>query len=570
MSYNESISFSHYLKESMRLNFQKPSLKNGPDASLESSSSTPSPSNWVPLCLLVTFIFGAYVRFVPTLLTGFPLNDGGLFVDMVHALEENGFRLPHFVSYNGEQIPFAYPPLGFYLAALFERFLGVPVEQFMRFFPPICSTATIPAFWLLARRLTPTDRQAALATLFFSFLPFTFSWQVMGGGLTRAPGYLFGMLTLAAFSQLFQQNTGQSETAQPETTQAGAVPRSTRLVVQCTVLLSLTSLFHAEMIKFVIFSAFLMGLFFGRNFKSALHGVAILCGTAILTAPWWGTVIFYHGMGPFRAAASTGGQGWRGLGNFTNAAAEMLWPLLMLSTLCGAVLLIKRRLYFMPVWFVMLFIVQPRSYRTFAALSLAIMVAVFIEKVLSLRPASRLPFRPLNRIAVCLLAFYAISNAYILSMSALVGSTLRPDERAALAWPKTHTPAKARFLILPYGLWANDQYSEWFPTMARRVSIATVQGTEWLPDKAFYKAWQRNTALVACLDKDASCITDWAKAEPQPFDFIYLPLPLQTGNPNAWKNAERQLRASSNWEVVYDKSGAIIFKRRQQPLTLYP
>ncbi|MDO9302752.1 MAG: hypothetical protein Q7T89_15305, partial [Anaerolineales bacterium] len=73
--------------------------------------------NWSMLFLFTALLFGAVVRFVPAASNGFPLNDGGMFYTMIRDLQANHYILPQFTSYNFADIPFAYPPLGFYIAA---------------------------------------------------------------------------------------------------------------------------------------------------------------------------------------------------------------------------------------------------------------------------------------------------------------------------------------------------------------------------------------------------------------------------------------------------------------------
>src|SRR3972149_806702 len=49
---------------------------------------------------------------------GLPINDGGMFFAMTEDIRRAGYALPEYTSYNGGAIPFAYSPLGFYLAAV--------------------------------------------------------------------------------------------------------------------------------------------------------------------------------------------------------------------------------------------------------------------------------------------------------------------------------------------------------------------------------------------------------------------------------------------------------------------
>ncbi|MBW3630096.1 MAG: hypothetical protein KY464_12455 [Gemmatimonadetes bacterium] len=68
-----------------------------------------------------------------------------------------------------------------------------------------------------------------------------------------------------------------------------------------------------------------------------------------------------------------------------------------------------------------------------------------------------------------------------------------------MRWIAQTTSASSRFLVItgngwePFTAWAwgiktgwqDDRVSEWFPVLAERVSVATPQAYEWLPDNAF-------------------------------------------------------------------------------------
>jgi hypothetical protein len=63
---------------------------------------------------------GVAVRAFHVLRHDFPLNDGGLFHAMAADLRANGFVPPAHTSCGAGDIPFAYPPLGLYLAAVLD------------------------------------------------------------------------------------------------------------------------------------------------------------------------------------------------------------------------------------------------------------------------------------------------------------------------------------------------------------------------------------------------------------------------------------------------------------------
>ena len=150
------------------------------------------------LLLLVSIILGGWFRIFPPLQAGFPINDGGLFYSMIEALQNNGFRIPQFVEYNGLEIPFVYPPLGFYVAATVSTVLDVDIFTTLRWIPAIVLIGTIPAVYTLAKALLNSKLEAGLAALIYALLPRSIMWLIMGGGITRSFGQLF--LILAALN----------------------------------------------------------------------------------------------------------------------------------------------------------------------------------------------------------------------------------------------------------------------------------------------------------------------------------------------------------------------------------
>ena len=77
-------------------------------------------------------MIGFAVRLASALQTQFPLNDGGLFYDMIVDLQGADYSLPIYATYNQAEIPFAYPPLAFYVTGLLADLLHVTVLDLVR------------------------------------------------------------------------------------------------------------------------------------------------------------------------------------------------------------------------------------------------------------------------------------------------------------------------------------------------------------------------------------------------------------------------------------------------------
>ena len=147
----------------------------------ETSTGAVAKDRAVTLFILVwAVIFGTLARILPAWLAGAPVNDGGLFYQMTEDILQAGYTLPIYTSFNQAQIPFAYPPLAFYLAAFLSRWM--PLWQVFRWIPPVLSVATIPAVYLLGRAVLKSDLKAAFSALAYAMLPAAFDLLIVGGG----------------------------------------------------------------------------------------------------------------------------------------------------------------------------------------------------------------------------------------------------------------------------------------------------------------------------------------------------------------------------------------------------
>jgi len=105
----------------------------------------PHPSQARPYrqALIAAVLLGAAVRTYHVLSHGFPLNDGGLFFSMVRDLQAAHYRLPAFTSYNDAGIPYAYSPLGFYLAALVNDWTPLSLVDVFRWLPLVADRKSV-------------------------------------------------------------------------------------------------------------------------------------------------------------------------------------------------------------------------------------------------------------------------------------------------------------------------------------------------------------------------------------------------------------------------------------------
>ena len=298
---------------------------------------------WGTLILLLAIALGAYLRFNPTLLAGFAVNDGGMFAVMVDDLRANHYFIPAFTTYNFSNIPFAYPPLGFYFGALAADIFGMSSLNIVRWIPALFASLSIPAFYFLSLRLFKDKYHASLATLFFALVPRAYFWMVMGGGLTRAPGQFFMLLALGTIIRLYDENR-------------------IRDVFLAGLFAGLAVLSHPEAAVHTALSAVLLWLVLSRKRKTFIQSAFVAVVVLVVTAPWWVTVISNHGFAPLLSAMQTGENSLAILHLvFLTFTQEPFMTVIAMLGVIGIFHSLIRKDYLLPLWVVLPFLFAGRS-----------------------------------------------------------------------------------------------------------------------------------------------------------------------------------------------------------------
>ena len=549
----------------------EPSIETRPPAPRTAPESARR-ARWL---LAAAIVLGLLVRLVPVASHDFPLNDGALFYQMALEIRQAGFSLPSTTAYNADGIPFTYAPLGFYLAALVG---GTPegILAAVRWIPLIVGCLMLPAFVLLARAFLRTEAQVIGATFAFALVPRAYLWIIMGGGLTRSLGMLFTMLALWQTHLLYTR-------------------RGWRRVLPTAALMSLAVLSHLGTAPFLIASTALLWVAFGRHREGLLTSIAVGALTLAFTAPWWATAIGEHGLAPFQAAQATGGSFFSGdaarwtvrltlarLGE--GLTAEPLFPLILGLGLLGSVSELSRRRALLPGWWALILFIDIRAPGTYAAIPIAMLAGVAATDVLL--PVLRQWQRPQGDARAGRFASFVTTERWSAALMiglvgyATFGSALRtpsiPSEltmltsldagdRAAMRWVASETPRDSRILVVTGGDWAADRVSEWFPVLAARKSVATVQGSEWLPDDEFDRRYAASEALAPCARQDMACIDRWSAAHGTTYSHLYITKTMgRPGFPgrDCCTKILASAMADPRYRRIYDGPGAAVFVKR--------
>lgn len=427
---------------------------------------------------------GSVVRLIPVATADFPLNDGALFLAMSNAIRDSGFALPATATYNGTPIALAYPPLGLYLTAVATQLTGGDGIDIARWMPLAFSIASIPVAFMIFRELFQRDAPALIGTAAFALIPRAYNWTIAGGGVTRAPGLLLAMIAIWAALRMVRSDRR-------------------RWVVVAGVAGGVAGLFHPESGMFALLSVAVVALASRRDWRLRLgRGLAAWGISAIIVLPWLILILARHDAEALIGALQTGGAVAEGaLRLLTFGYTEGYLEILGVVAGVGLAICLLRREWLLPLWAAVIFLAGSRASLTYASIPVAGAVAMASHEVGNVVPA--LFRRPVPRPV----ALAALSAAFVICAVNAVASAQRddsplralsPDARAGLRWIASETPTDASFLVMDGEPWPLDAVSEWFPNLAHRRSLATVQGTEWAGPGAFGRARDRQAWLLNC------------------------------------------------------------------------
>lgn len=503
-------------------------------------------TSWL-LIGLVT-ILALVLRTIPVALANFPVNDGGLFMAMTQAIQDAGWALPTTVAWNGNELPFAYPPLAFYGAGALEAVLGLDLYAVFRWLPLVASTLIVPAVFLLGRAFLRSDLGGVIAALVYALAPASYVWMIQGGGVTRSPGLLLAVLAVWQTVLLVREPTQ-------------------RRTVVVGLLAGLAALVHPAAALFAAISGVLLLVLEGRTRQSFAHAAAAVGVAALVALPWAAIVISRHGFAALTDVPSNGPDPVTALlavfaGRVTGLS--FVSPLALLGAAL-VVLSLLRRQWFLPLWFAASLVL---SYQ-YAMIPFGMLVGVFAMDLLALGPRYRepasagqsvrwIPVIGVVALATCFVIEGVGSAATVLNPSAPVHA-LSADRRQTMA--DVAAMPDGTFAVITGSEWSGDPDSEWFPILAGHQSVATVQGSEWLGQDAFEDQVIAYRALQACVPTaSTSCVSDWL--EQWPADYLYLPngrLHGPNSPPDCCSALRDALRADSAFAVVFDQPGGTLF-----------
>ncbi|HEX2987995.1 MAG TPA: hypothetical protein VHS06_07480 [Chloroflexota bacterium] len=277
-----------------------------------------------------------------------------------------------------------------------------------------------------------------------------------------------------------------------------------------------------------------------------------------------------HGMAPFLAAAGTSQPLFAGLIMLARQQHDAFSSLLGLSSFVGLVICVADRKLLMPIWFISTFLLDSRTAHTTANVPIALLAGMGLAHLLTHLIHTRtiqtsrgdslgLARHPAVQIVLAILLAQAmLSDLTVLGPRM---QSLSREEREAMSWIADNTPISSTFAVVTSIGSSYDSTSEWFPTQAHRVSVATAQGYEWLGTFDDRLRW--HWKLQQCGTSNADCLDHWMGATGAAFTHVYV-----AGSPSSENRGvdprgalRDSLARDPRYTRVHDGPGATVFRR---------
>jgi hypothetical protein len=311
----------------------------------------------------------------------------------------------------------------------------------------------------------------------------------------------------------------------------------------------------------------LLWFFWGRTRQGTVNSLIVLAGMLLLTSPWWGTVIYNHGLGIFLQAGQVTHSRWLSWTIlFALSFTGEYTPVIGVFALIGLFIHLAKKEYFFPLWAILCIVIDPRGGPSTSIFPFAIMATTTITDgiaplLLNKEVDNQTPdswMYSLNSTAGRLFfGFFVILflyGAYTVS-DTVSYQVVGAEEFKAIDWVKSNTSVADRFLILDeQGNPLLSPFTEWFPALADRRSIATIQGTEWLIGNRHYNQQLSVINDVhGCLYQNDDCIRGLQDKLADKYDFIIV----SSKSPVSLLGS---LESSTDFRLAYSSPTIKIFK----------
>lgn len=410
-----------------------------------------------------------------------PLGYGGLYALMAEEIAASNFLIPLSASFYGPGgIPFAYPPLAFYTAAILIKF-DISIITILRFLPPLFSLFSMIPLYMLVRDSSNSGFAAGLAVLYAVGSSSLYVMHVWSAGLVRALAFFLMLCGLYFFSRALRKE-------------------KLSFAFLAGLFLGLTTLTHLfYALAFVLWTA---ALFLAGAKKRITWGVFASMTVVALAcvAPWFFLMINRYGLDIFyNAFFSHDNAAFVEVLGRPNAISSWFLgkisvltslPLAFLLIVCGLVYLIFKRRFAVPLALFFFALLLSGEGDRFIAVLGAILFGFGGMALTSLRNIGNVS-RPLSVLFVASAVFQVLFIGF--QEFRRTSPLLNEYAFKTAQYVQSNTPESARYLFV-----TGQAEAEWFPYLLKREPFVSKWGSEWIGQ--YYEQRSLQMAVSNCRD----------------------------------------------------------------------
>jgi hypothetical protein len=326
---------------------------------------------------------------------------------------------------------------------------------------------------------------------------------------------------------------------------------------------------HPQTALHAILGGALIFLFYGRNKRGIISALLVGAGVALLTAPWWGTILLRYGFEPLLSAGQTSE---RTLESYLmtlsfNGLGDYIFIPTLLFALIGIWIIFNRREFFLVSWVVLAYLIDPRGGDGIALLPESMLAGMGLLKLSAWisRSDSDQPegvmMKRASQILVFGSAFYFILAASISDFQ-LVNTSLKPEDIKMIEWINSNVGDEQTFLLSTGREFSmSDPMQEWFPALTKQHSATTMQGLEWTLAERFFPWYEQLVDFQHCADM--GCVSQWSESNGVDYDYLVVTIPPKDDESefgNSLRSLALSTRSSALHVVVFESENAVVFE----------
>jgi hypothetical protein len=240
--------------------------------------------------------------------------------------------------------------------------------------------------------------------------------------------------------------------------------------------------------------------------------------------------------------------------------------IISLAGVLGLATLLAKKNFIIPLFLLTLYLVSPRNANTIGLVPVSMLAATgILDLIVPALKNLAVPPKSWGLLA-CYLILVAVMGSHGKMMD-FSKTQLSSANQQAMQWVRENTLTDARFWVITgtSSLYV-DPVLEWFPALAERQNISTIQGREWVRGEEFFAYAGKIQGVQKCYWLDAVCVEQAQRSLPE-FDYIYLPKQCigepDCSGPLAEQTSPLYLSLlQSNYQTLYENDSVAIFKKK--------